>query len=101
MPKSLSGHRNTCRDQSPCELMSSSVSIGPERPSDSASTASTDTVTEEKRWSPFLPLMAEEGKKRGYQLPLPFGVSTVVTGLLDRQIKITDVRVGVNGTAPT
>jgi hypothetical protein len=56
---------------------------------------------DEKRWSSFLPLMAEEAKKRGYQLPLPFGISTVVTGLLDRQIKVTDVRVGVNGAAPT
>lgn len=45
--------------------------------------------------------MAEEAKKRGVQLPLPFGVSAVVTGLLDRQIKVDDVRVGISGAAPS
>ena len=70
--------------------------IGPEP-------AGSDAVSpaQEKRWSSFLPLMAEEAKKRGHSLPLPFGVSTVVTGLLDRKIDVTDVRVGVNGATPT
>ena len=56
---------------------------------------------EEKRWSSFLPLLADEAKKRGHSLPLPFGVSTVITGLWNRQINVTDVRVGVNGATPT
>jgi len=54
----------------------------------------------EKRWSSFLPLMADEAKKRGYQLPLPFGASTVLVTLLNRKVDITDVRVGVNGAPP-
>jgi hypothetical protein len=54
----------------------------------------------EPRWSSFLPLMAEEATKRGIQLPLPFGVSTVFLGLQDRSIEVTDVRVGINGAAP-
>ena len=45
--------------------------------------------------------MADEAKKRGYQLPLPIGISTVVTGLFDRKINVTDVRAGVNGSTPT
>ncbi len=41
--------------------------------------------------------MADEAKQRGITLPLPFGVSTVFTGLFDRKIDVTDVRIGVNG----
>jgi hypothetical protein len=40
--------------------------------------------------------MAEEARKRGYELPPPFGVS-VVYNYLARDIEITDVRLGVNG----
>ena len=82
-------------------MVPSSSGIGPALPSNSASVASGKSPTEDKRWSSFLPLMADEAKKRGVQLPLPFGVSTVVTGLLDRQIKVDDVRVGINGAAPS
>ena len=42
------------------------------------------------------PLMAEEARKRGYTLPEPFGVGLVYYKL-QRDIKITEVRVGRNG----
>ena len=46
---------------------------------------------------PFpLPLLGEEARKRGYELPLPFGVGLVYYNL-HRAIEITDVRVGRNG----
>jgi hypothetical protein len=54
----------------------------------------------QKRWSSFLPLMADEAKKRGYELPLPFGLSTVFVTLLNRKVDVSDVRVGVNGAPP-
>ena len=44
-----------------------------------------------------LPFMADEALKRGYELPLPFGFGAILTALKDRQIDVTDVRVGVNG----
>jgi hypothetical protein len=43
----------------------------------------------------ILPFMADEAIKRGYELPLPFGVGVVVTGLEGRQIDVSDVRVGL------
>ena len=43
------------------------------------------------------PFMAEEARKRGHVLPLPYGVSLVFTGLGNRKIEVTDVRVGVSG----
>src|SRR5262249_11443118 len=46
---------------------------------------------------PFpLPLLGEEAKKQGYELPLPFGVGLVYYNL-HRAIEITDVRGGRNG----
>ena len=51
-------------------------------------------------WSSFLPLMADEARKRGYELPPPFGVS-VVYNYLARDIEVTDVRIGVNGAPLT
>ena len=51
---------------------------------------------EEKRWSSFLPLMAEEARKRGYELPLPFGVSGIYN-YLERDIEVSDLRIGVDG----
>jgi len=53
-----------------------------------------------KRWSSFLPLMADEASKRGIQLPLPFGAGLVYYHL-DRAIAISDVRLGRNGAPPT
>ncbi|MFC1857554.1 hypothetical protein ACFL9U_05925 [Thermodesulfobacteriota bacterium] len=51
--------------------------------------------TDSKRWSSFLPLMAEEAYKRGYELPLPFGVSANFV-LLNREIDIKGVKAGIN-----
>lgn len=45
-----------------------------------------------------LPFMADEALKRGYELPLPFGVGVVLTGLVDREIDVTDVRLGIDGS---
>ena len=46
---------------------------------------------------PFpLPLLGEEARKRGIELPLPFGAGLVYYNL-HRSIEITDVRVGRNG----
>jgi hypothetical protein len=56
-------------------------------------------ASEPKRWSSFLPLMGEEATKRGIELPLPFGAGLVYYHL-DRDIAITDVRVGRNGAPP-
>jgi len=52
------------------------------------------------RWSSFLPFMAEEAKKRGIELPLPLGAGTVFLGLFNRDIDVTDVRIGLNGASP-
>ena len=54
---------------------------------------------EPQRWSSFLPLMGEEAAKRGIELPLPFGAGGVYYHL-ERDIAITDVRVGRNGAPP-
>jgi hypothetical protein len=64
------------------------------------SVATPDARAESKRWSSFLPLMGEEATKRGIELPLPFGAGLVYYHL-DRDIRITDVRVGRNGAPPT
>jgi hypothetical protein len=53
-------------------------------------------MTEAERWSSFLPLMKEEALARGHELPLPFGVGFVYN-YLEREINVTDVRVGING----
>ena len=49
----------------------------------------------------FFPLLAEEARKRGYELPLPYGASVVLTGLKDRQIEVTDVSLGFEGNPGT
>ena len=54
----------------------------------------------EQRWSSFLPLMKGEAIARGYELPLPFGVS-VIYNYIARDIDVFDVRIGVNGAPPT
>jgi hypothetical protein len=51
-------------------------------------------------WSSFLPLLGEEARKRGIELPLPFGAGLVFYHL-SRDIEISDVRVGRNGAPPT
>jgi hypothetical protein len=47
-------------------------------------------------WPYALPFMADAAIKRGYELPLPRGVSAVYY-YVERDIEITDVRVGTNG----
>jgi hypothetical protein len=43
-----------------------------------------------------LPFLAEEARKRGHELPLPFGAALVVTGLDGRKIEVTDVRIALD-----
>lgn len=52
-----------------------------------------DSTTTHSRF----PFMADEARKRGHVLPLPYGVSLVFTGLGNRKIEVTDVRVGRDG----
>jgi hypothetical protein len=47
------------------------------------------------RYDRLLPFMADEAIKRGHELPLPFGVGLVITGLEGRKIDVSDVRVGL------
>jgi len=42
-----------------------------------------------------LPFLADEAIKRGHELPLPFGAGLILTGLGNRKIDVTDVRVGI------
>src|SRR6185503_15285085 len=46
-----------------------------------------------------LPFLGDEARKRGIELPLPFGVGLVYYKL-QRDIKINEVRVGRNGGTP-
>ena len=64
-------------------------------PADSAATATPAPAKKS-----FLPLLADEATKRGIELPLPFGGGLVFYHL-DRDIRITDIRIGVNGAPPT
>jgi hypothetical protein len=66
---------------------------------DPAESAETSAADGEPR--SFFPLMAEEALKRGYELPLPYGGSLVLTGLANRQIEVTDVRLGLEGNPGT
>jgi len=43
------------------------------------------------------PLLGEQARQRGYELPLPFGAALVLTRLGGRGIEITDTRIGVEG----
>ena len=58
--------------------------------------AQQDAASEKKRRLPFL---GEEARKRGIELPPPFGIG-VVYYHLDRAILVEDVRVGRNGAPP-
>ena len=46
-----------------------------------------------------LPFLADEARKRGYDIPLPLGFSPAYT-YLQRDIKIHDLRIGLNGATP-
>lgn len=54
-------------------------------------------ATEPAEHRSFFPLLADEALKRGYELPLPYGASLILTGLANREIEVTDVRLDVNG----
>jgi hypothetical protein len=51
------------------------------------------------RWSSFLPFMAGEATQRGYELPLPFGVSPIYN-YIQRDIEVNDLSIGLNGEPP-
>jgi hypothetical protein len=70
---------------------------GPATPAAADADASA-MATEEKS---FFPLLADEARKRGYELPLPYGASIVLTGLSGRKIDVTDVRLGLEGNPGT
>jgi hypothetical protein len=53
----------------------------------------------ERHWS-SLPFLGEQARQAGYELPLPFGVSTLYN-YVARDIEVIDVRVGVNGAPLT
>jgi hypothetical protein len=65
----------------------------------SASAQTSASPPPPKRWSSFLPLKSELATSRGIELPLPFGAGLVYYHL-ERDIEITDVRVGRNGAPP-
>jgi hypothetical protein len=46
-----------------------------------------------------LPFLADEARKRGYDIPLPFGVSPIYNHF-KRDITISDLRLGLNGAPP-
>jgi hypothetical protein len=46
-------------------------------------------------WYSKLPFLAEEARKRGHELPLPFGAALVITGLDGRKIEVTDTRIAL------
>lgn len=56
-------------------------------------------IPKSERWSSFLPLLGDEARKRGIELPLPFGAGVVFYHLA-RDIEVTDIRIGRNGAAP-
>ena len=47
-------------------------------------------------WYSRLPFLAEEARKRGHELPLPFGAALIVTGLDGRKIEVTDTRIALD-----
>lgn len=67
------------------------ATASPAQPSEPAS-----GEAEMKRWSSFLPLMAEEARRRGYDLPLPFGI-TLIYNYLERDILVNDLSIGIDG----
>jgi hypothetical protein len=60
-------------------------------PASRAHAQAVDSTTAHSRF----PFMADEARRRGHTLPRPYGLSVVLTGLGNRKIEVTDVRVGV------
>jgi hypothetical protein len=63
-----------------------------------APAAAPDSGPTPQRHRSGLPFLADEALSRGYELPLPFGAGLVLTGIADRQIDVSDVRVGIDGS---
>jgi len=59
-------------------------------------TAEAPTADDATRWPYALPFLADAAVKRGYELPLPRGVSGIFY-YVERDIEITDIRVGIDG----
>jgi hypothetical protein len=49
----------------------------------------------ETPWYSKLPFLADEARKRGHELPLPFGAALILTGLDGRKIEVTDTRIAL------
>jgi hypothetical protein len=81
-----------------CSLLLGLSSICAADPGDTLTSATASPAGSET-WSSFLPLMKDEALARGYELPLPFGVG-LVYNYLERDIKVTDVRIGIDGQPP-
>jgi len=81
---------------------SDSASMAARVPAASAAARATSptAIPKPEGWSSFLPLMGDEARKRGIELPLPLGAGLVFYHL-SRDIRITDVRVGRNGAPPS
>jgi hypothetical protein len=58
--------------------------------------APAEPATAGPRWPYALPFMAEAAVERGYELPLPRGISGIFY-YVERDIEITDIRVGIDG----
>ncbi len=58
--------------------------------------AANETTTPQPHRS-GLPFLADEALARGYELPEPFGLGLILTGLDNREIDVSDVRIGVDG----
>ena len=56
------------------------------------------TSTPQRHWS-GLPFLGEEALARGYELPLPLGAGLILTGIDNREIDVSDVRIGIEGSA--
>ena len=57
-----------------------------------------ETPAPQRHWS-GLPLLADEALARGYELPSPFGAGLILTVLDNREIDVSDVRIGIEGSA--
>ena len=79
---------------------SASIATTAPQASTAAQATSPTPLPKPEGWSSFLPLLGDEARKRGIELPLPFGAGLVFYHL-SRDIRITDVRVGRNGAPPT
>ena len=60
------------------------------------SAAGAIAATDEGQWPHALPFFAGEAVKRGYELPLPLGLSAVYY-YIERDVDVSDVRLGLNG----